>query len=107
MRRALLLRLVAGLVATGALGACTAGYEQSAAGVVYVTDSPPVDRVEVIPASPGFNFVWVGGRWGWYNNGYSWIPGRWVVPAAGYRTWTPGRWDRDGHGWYYRDGHWR
>ena len=107
MKRALLLRLVAGLAVAGSLGGCAAGYEQSAAGVVYVQSSPPVDRVEVIPASPGFNYVWVGGRWGWVNNDYSWVPGRWVVPAAGYRTWVPGRWDRDGRGWYYRDGRWR
>ena len=106
MKRAMLCRVVAGFVAASALGACTAGYEQSAAGI-YVESGPPVDRIEVIPASPGFGYVWVGGRWGYVNNDYNWFPGRWVVPARGYTTWVPGRWDRDGRGWYYRDGRWR
>jgi hypothetical protein len=99
------LRLIAGLVAAGAIGACY--NPPSAAGVVYVSDEPPVAQVEVIPASPGFNYVWVGGHWGWHDNNYRWVPGGWVVPARGYSVWVPGRWDRDGHGWYWRDGRWR
>jgi len=107
MKRVLMLRLVAALGAGGVLASCATYGEGSAAGVYYVDQEPPLAPVEVIPASPGFNYVWVGGHWGWANYNYHWVPGAWVVPAAGYRTWVPGRWDRDGHGWYFRNGHWR
>ena len=105
MRKRAHLRLLAGLVAAAASGACY--HTGTAAGVVYVTDEPPLSPVEVIPTSPGFNYVWVGGHWGWSSNRYLWVPGSWVVPSRGYSVWVPGRWDRDHHGWYWTSGHWR
>ena len=106
MKRVLILRLAAALGAAGALASCSM-YGQPQPGVAYVYTQPPVDQVEVIPSSPGFSYVWVGGHWGYYNSNYRWVRGNWVVPAAGFRTWSPGRWDRDGHGWYFINGHWR
>lgn len=106
MKRVLILRLAAALGAAGALASCSM-YGQPQPGVAYVYTQPPVDQVEVIPSSPGFNYVWVGGHWGYYNSNYRWVRGNWVVPASGFRTWSPGRWDRDGHGWYFINGHWR
>jgi WXXGXW repeat (2 copies) len=107
MKRVLILRLAASLAATAAIGGCTSWYAQPRWGVAYAVTAPPVERVEVVPTSPGFNYVWVGGHWGWANDNYRWVGGRWVVPASGFSTWVPGRWDRDRYGWFYRDGRWR
>ncbi len=104
MKKLLNLGLIAGLAVSTAVGAC---YNPPHYGVAYVTTAPPVSRVEVIPTSPGLNYVWVGGHWGWVNNNYNWVSGSWIVPARGYTTWVPGRWDRDGHGWFWTAGHWR
>ena len=106
MTKLLHLRWLAGLFAAAAIGACYSN-PQPVVGVAYGTYEPPLSPAEVIPSSPGFSYVWVGGHWGWNVNRYVWVPGAWVVPARGYSTWVPGRWDRDGHGWYWIDGHWR
>ena len=102
------LRLIAGLIALSAIGACYSNPEPVVGvGVAYGTYEPPVAQTEFIPASPGFNYVWVGGHWSWNVNQYIWVPGSWVVPARGYSVWVPGRWDRDGYGWYWTNGFWR
>jgi hypothetical protein len=106
MKRTLVLRLVAGFVATSVLGACYAN-PRPRVGVAYVMRQPPSERVEIVSASPGVEYVWVKGHWGWRRNDYEWIPGRWVIPERGYREWVPGRWDRDRGGWFYVEGHWR
>ncbi len=40
---------------------------------------PPPRRVEVKPAKPGPNFVWVEGHWKWKGRrrGHVWVPGHW------------------------------
>ena len=75
-------------------------------GVEFVVREPPVERVEVVPASPGGSAVWIKGHWGWRNNDYVWVGGRWEVPAAGYRAWEPGHWAHENRGWYWIEGHW-
>jgi hypothetical protein len=105
MSKLLRLRLMAGLVAAGALGACHHTY--TAPGVVYVREGPPADRVEVISTSPGEHYIWVGGHWAWRDNNYAWIPGSWVLPTASYSAWVPGHWAHEANGWYWIDGHWR
>jgi WXXGXW repeat (2 copies) len=37
----------------------------------------PPDRVEVITARPGPEYVWVGGRWERRGDEWEWISGRW------------------------------
>jgi hypothetical protein len=106
MKRTLVLRLVAGFVATSALGACYVN-PRPRVGVAYVMRQPPAERVEVVSASPGVEYVWVKGHWGWRRNDYEWIPGRWVIPERGFREWVPGRWERDRGGWFYVEGRWR
>jgi hypothetical protein len=105
MRQLLRLRLIGGLIAAGALGACY--HTHTASGVLYVRSGPPSDRVEVISTSPGDRYVWVGGHWGWRDPDYFWVPGAWAIPASGYTVWTPGHWAHDGHGWFWVDGRWR
>jgi WXXGXW repeat (2 copies) len=76
-------------------------------GFVYVQREPPVARVEVIPASPGAEFVWTPGYWSWGGSEHVWVSGRWVVPPAGHRVWVAHRWEHDSHGWHLIEGHWR
>jgi YXWGXW repeat-containing protein len=106
MTRLSTLRLIAGFVATAAIGACYSSPDH-VYGVAYGTYEPPLTPVEVIPSSPGFNYVWIGGHYRWDSDRYVWTPGSWAVPARGYSVWVPGRWDRDGHGWFWVNGHWR
>jgi hypothetical protein len=110
MSKFVLIRVTAALLAVGAVGAvgaCAASPRPRRVGVEYAVRQPPAERVEVIPASPGGDFVWVKGHWGWRGNEYAWVPGHWVVPERGFREWVPGRWEHDRGGWFYVDGHWR
>ena len=106
MKKVIMVKVFAGLVATAALGACYAN-SRPRVGVEYVMRGPPRERVEVIPASPGREYVWVTGHWGWRRNDYEWIAGHWVVPERGFREWVPGRWEHDRAGWFYIEGRWR
>ena len=106
MSKLLRLRLIGGLIAASALGACY-HHVHTASGVVYVRTAPPSDRVEVISTSPGDRYVWVGGHWGWRDPDYFWVPGSWMLPAASFTAWVPGHWAHDGNGWFWVDGHWR
>jgi hypothetical protein len=76
-------------------------------GVVYVAARPPVERVEVIPATPGAGYVWIKGYWGYRGGNYEWIGGRWERPIEGRREWVPHHWEHDRNGWYLVEGHWR
>src|SRR5271170_4663904 len=48
---------------------------------VDVVGDPPSPIVDVVPPTPGFGFVWIGGAWACH--------GRWV--------WEGGHWDRPPH----------
>ena len=76
-------------------------------GRLYVERRPPPVRYEVLGVAPSRSAVWVGGYWRWERGDYAWVPGRWEVPGAGFRSWSPSRWAYDRRGWYFIDGHWR
>jgi WXXGXW repeat (2 copies) len=133
MNRVLLLRVVASLVATSALGGCAYYYSSSSTysslafsdtmplwdewpnwGEMwrewrddYAGREPPPTPIEVIPDSPGGRTVWVGGHWRWENDNFVWVKGRWEKLPRGRSGWVPGRWDHDTHGWYYVRGRWQ
>ena len=46
---------------------------------VVVVSQPPAPYAEVIPASPGPAYVWVGGFWNWNNSRWLWVRGHWDV----------------------------
>ncbi len=48
-----------------------------------VTADPPDPLVEVVPVAPGPDYYWTPGYWGW-NNGWSWLGGRWAPYPHGY-----------------------
>jgi len=70
---------------------------------------PPAVPVEVVPVSPGPEYVWIGGSYDWvgFPGRWQWVPGRWERPARPHAMWHEGEWHRDGHGYHWEHGHWR
>jgi hypothetical protein len=62
---------------------------------------PPAIRVEVVPASPGAEFVWIGGYHRWNGSTYVWVPGRHERRPHARAVWRPARWEQRGrrHVW--------
>jgi hypothetical protein len=77
--------------------------------VVYEAEPPPPPpaEVDVVPASPGPEFIWIAGYHHWDGRRYVWVRGRyerrphprarWVAPHWVVRgrahVWVAGRWD--------------
>jgi hypothetical protein len=74
---------------------------------VVVKVAPPAEVVETRPASPGPNYVWIGGYQKWDGNAYAWVPGRWEVPPHPGARWVAHRWVRRHGGWVFVEGRWR
>jgi hypothetical protein len=71
-----------------------------------VTVQPPAPRTEMVPVSPGPQFVWDSGHWSWNGASYVWVDGRYVERPRTEAMWIAGHWtSRDG-GWVWEDGHW-
>jgi hypothetical protein len=100
------LRYVAAICVIGGLAACVPP-RRLGIDVVYVDRAPPPRRVEVVPARPGPEFVWIEGHWAWANNDYAWHQGRWERPPRRHAHWVRGRWRKHGHEWYWEPGHWK
>lgn len=98
------LTLASTLLATALLSGCLIAPPPD--GVVAVRRPPP-DRVEIITTSPGPDYIWIRGHWGWQANDYVWVTGRWDRPYAGYRRWEPGRWRHVRGGYVWVEGRWR
>lgn len=72
--------------------------ETNRTGVVYLP-APPPPKTELVPAWPGFGYVWVPGAWTWRKGDWIWIRGRWALPPRSGAGWVPGRWGvQDGKG---------
>jgi WXXGXW repeat (2 copies) len=95
-----------GLAALGlALSACAVPPDQGHVvdGVVMV--APPAPQVEVKPAPPQPDYVWIGGYWNWVGDRHTWVSGHWTPPRPGHH-WVAYEWVRQGDGWRLRPGHW-
>jgi WXXGXW repeat (2 copies) len=75
-------------------------------GIVLVPRRPPPARVEVRGVAPGPGYTWIAGYWGWRNDDFYWVSGRWTRPEPGRSRWEHGRWVHARGGWYWREGHW-
>ncbi|MDB6058025.1 MAG: 17 kDa surface antigen [Verrucomicrobiales bacterium] len=84
----------------------TANGAQFAPEPVVTAAPPPAPQQEVIVASPGPGYVWVGGEWVWRGR-WVWAPGHWVSGPRPGAVWVGGVWVHGGRGWYHRGGHWR
>jgi len=75
---------------------------------IGVEAGPPPPPHEVMVASPGPDYVWVGGFWDGAPGHYRWVGGHWDRPPHGRSRWVSPRWDRDHDGHYHRvEGGWR
>jgi hypothetical protein len=95
-----------GMAALGlALSACAVPPDQGHVvdGVVMV--APPAPKVEVMPAPPQPDYVWIGGYWNWVGGRHTWVSGHWTTPRPGHH-WVAYEWVRQGDGWRLRPGHW-
>ena len=73
---------------------------------VVVTEQAPAARVEVVPAAPSPNHVWIGGYWMHHGGSWVWVEGRYVVRPRPHAVWVPGHWERHPRGWVWVYGHW-
>src|SRR5580698_8622605 len=87
--------VIGGMALTLALSACYSRAERhdvvrtsGSDTVIVATAAPPAVRDEQPTVSPGENYVWISGYWGWSNGAYSWQPGHWDAQRVGYR-WVP------------------
>jgi hypothetical protein len=80
---------------------------QPPAALERVDHAPPPARVEILPARPTPEAVWVDGEWLWHRGRWAWLLGRWVTPPQGavYAPWVFVR-GPDGTLWY-APGAWR
>ncbi len=74
---------------------------------VIVKKAPPHARAEAKTASPGPNYVWMGGNWRWTGTNYVWVSGHWVSRPRPNAVWVGGHWARRAGGWLWIEGHWR
>jgi len=72
---------------------------------VVVDVAPPAPYVEVVPAIPFPDAIWIGGYWGWYGGRHQWVPGRWDHPRPGYH-WRAHAWVNQGGRWHLHGGGW-
>jgi len=80
--------------------------DSCAARTVYVKRRPPAVIVEVKPAKPGPNYIWISGHWVWRGGKFVWVHGHWVKKRRGY-VWVPGHWVKKPRGWVWIGGHWK
>lgn len=69
--------------------------------------APPALRVEVRPARPSRQHVWITGNWVWHNRQYEWIGGHWEIPPRGHRHWIAATYERRGNAYIYVQGRWK
>lgn len=80
---------------------------QPTAALLEADYPPPPARVELVPASPRSDAVWIDGEWTWQGSRWAWKTGRWVVapPDASFSPWTAVRGVTGSY--YVAEGKWR
>jgi hypothetical protein len=66
---------------------------------------PPAPLVEVIPVTPGPEYVWVPGRHEWNGHRYVWIGGRYDRDPRRDARYVRGHWEHRGRVTVWVDGH--
>jgi hypothetical protein len=71
---------------------------------VVADQAPPDPIVEVVPASPGVDFIWIPGVWIWQGR-WVWTRGHWDRPPRAGMIWAPNRYEfRNGAHVFIRGG---
>jgi hypothetical protein len=79
----------------------------TSANTTVVVQSAPTPQVEVIPATPGPDYLWTPGYWSWNGGTWIWIGGYWHYPSRPGHLWIGGHWAGHGRGRAWVGGHWR
>jgi len=88
--------------------AVVAALTMSVVGCVgVIRTGPPPARVEVVPAAPYPEAVWIEGHWDYRGGNWVWLPGYWERRPYGGAVWVPGHWRETPAGWKWVPGHWR
>jgi hypothetical protein len=74
---------------------------------IIVEKAPPARKLELIPKSPGRDYVWIRGHWAWKDGIWTWEDGYWLQRPGPDIQWMDGDWSRHGKGWIWIPGHWR
>jgi len=77
------------LTQPGAVSA-TAIASQTPTTTVVTQSEPPPPQVEVVPISPGPDYVWTPGWWSWNGGAWLWIGGGWHYPLRPGHVWSNG-----------------
>jgi hypothetical protein len=72
---------------------------------VVVQSTPPPPEVEVVPISPGPDYVWDPGWWSWNGGAWFWIGGRWHYPVRPGHVWFNGNFHHGPGAESFRGGH--
>jgi hypothetical protein len=75
--------------------------------IAEIRTAPPPARVEVRPAVPFPDAVWIGGYWEYRHRNWVWAPGHWGKRPRPGAVWLPGYWKQTPKGWKRTPGHWR
>jgi hypothetical protein len=68
---------------------------------------PPPPQAEVVPASPGPDYVWVGGYHRWDGHRYVWVGGRYNRRPHENARWEAAHWEAHGRSHVFVEGRWR
>jgi len=74
---------------------------------VDVEGPPPAPLVDVETASPGPDFVWIGGSWVWGGGRWQWEKGRWDHRPHPGAEWVPHHYAYHNGRHTFTRGHWR
>ncbi len=108
-------RLCLLVLALGAAPIATAGCYVEGHTAAYADDEsayeaeappPPAPEVEVVPASPGAEWVWVGGYHRWNGRQYVWVRGRYERRPHMRAVWRPAHWEVRGRMHVWVEGRW-
>jgi hypothetical protein len=71
-----------------------------------VAEAPPEPLIEIVPAAPGDDFVWVNGYYAWNGTRYVWVRGHWAIrPRVGW-VWVRSGWVYVDGRYHFVAGHW-
>jgi hypothetical protein len=111
MKHKVLLVSIATLGLAASFNGCSCQVESGPpVETAYETEAPPPPppEQEVVPVSPGPDYVWIGGFHRWNGHGYVWVRGHYDRRPHSAAHWEPAHWEHRGaraHVWV--EGRWR
>ena len=72
---------------------------------VITQSEPPPPQVEVVPVSPGPDYLWTPGWWSWNGGAWFWIGGGWHHPVRPGHVWFHGSFNHGRGGEPFHGGH--